>query len=363
MKFNTLLLAIVLLGGSLYAMKDPNNEAQENLELLWQIALPASNAPYLELFKNVCILDLSSRALGELPKEISSMFLLKNLDLSYNNLKELPASVGSLKKLKKLNLRDNWFTKVPPCITNCKNLNTLCLDNNRLTTLPKSITKLQRLRKLHCAGNILIALPPALGKISNLKELDVSCNKLTSLPLSLRYLTNLSQVNLTQNPWGFENKAPSTLMTLYYIAGKSCIRSAYNALLTLKKAKKQPKLRKKLQALYKKATSNTISYASIPVTLATDSKIYEMIKKATSRYTLNASNLQNPTTEALLVLRAHVDFMRWFIHLAYNKTLYNTNPLNTHKVPQDVKKYLWTFTKTPSNKHTGSSSEAKDTSL
>ena len=151
MKLRNLLFALCLIGGTFYAMDDPDKQVQDaQLELLWQLALdPKAPQPHLALLKNVCILDLSSRALGQLPGEISSMLCLRKLDLSYNLLKDLPHSLGSLKKLKKLNLRGNLLTQLPACVTDCKKLSTLCLDNNGLATLPECISNLQRLRRLH----------------------------------------------------------------------------------------------------------------------------------------------------------------------------------------------------------------------
>ncbi len=195
---------------------------------------------------------------------------------------------------------------------------------------------------------ILVALPEELAKIAPLQELDVSCNKLQSLPLSLRCLTNLTKVNLSQNPWSGQYDTPSLLMTQYSIAGRSCIRAAYNALQILKKTDQHPKLCRKLKDLYRKATYGDLSYAAIPALLATNIKVDDALRTATSRHTLRASKPNNPTIETLLVLRVHLEFMRWFMTLLHDKELHCTNPLDTQQTPKDVKWYLWQFASSPS---------------
>lgn len=63
-------------------------------------------------------IDLRSKGIKEIPREIGELENLRYLDLSYNNLASLPPEISNLKKLRYLDLRENPKLPISPEILN-----------------------------------------------------------------------------------------------------------------------------------------------------------------------------------------------------------------------------------------------------
>jgi Leucine-rich repeat (LRR) protein len=167
-------------------------------------------------------LDLSQRALTELPPELGQLDTLRTLYLYNNQLRYLPPEIGQLKALQELvignnKLRwlpaeiaqltvlrglyapDNQLNRFPPDITQLSALYALGLSNNPLTRLPPEIGQLTHLRELYLDNTQLHSLPPELGQL-NLAVLDVSHNHLSCIASELALLTDLRVLDLRHNP-------------------------------------------------------------------------------------------------------------------------------------------------------------------
>ena len=72
-----------------------------------------------------------------------------------------------------LNLDSKELTQLPSKIRKLKNLQELYVRNNKLTSLPKELFQLKNLQKLMLGENHLIMIPAEIGNLANLEELDL----------------------------------------------------------------------------------------------------------------------------------------------------------------------------------------------
>ncbi|MDM8524007.1 COR domain-containing protein [Desulfococcaceae bacterium HSG8] len=144
-------------------------------------------------------LDISKRALRQLPRKITHLENLKVLDLSYNKLRELPEEFANLKNLRVLDLSYNEFKELPAEITELRELSQLSLSYNKLTDLPETFSKLRNLNFLNISFNQLADFPEAITKLRNLAQLDLKNNRISEVPGEISQLRNLSQLNLKNN--------------------------------------------------------------------------------------------------------------------------------------------------------------------
>ena len=99
-----------------------------------------------------------------------------------------------------LNLTWRALTELPESIGNLTNLTTLLFRDNQLTTLPESFGNLTNLTKLSLGNYQLTTLPDWIGNLTNLTELCLYDNQFTTLPESIGNLTNLTYLTLSDNP-------------------------------------------------------------------------------------------------------------------------------------------------------------------
>jgi Leucine-rich repeat (LRR) protein len=100
-------------------------------------------------------LDLSYRALTEVPFGLAEFQMLETLNLSHNQLIDLGGALLNLKALRTLDVSDNWLVEVPRVIPLLSNLEALDLSGNRLTAVAIEMIVLPRLRTLKLCGNPL----------------------------------------------------------------------------------------------------------------------------------------------------------------------------------------------------------------
>ena len=144
-------------------------------------------------------LDLTSRGLTELPREIGQLTGLWSLTVDKNQLATLPTEIGQLTSLERLGLGDNQLAELPPEISQVTRLEWLWLRHNQLTRLPPEIGQLTSLQSLYLQGNRLTTLPPEIGQLTSLQQLDLRDNQLTRLPPEIGQLTSLHSLDLQGN--------------------------------------------------------------------------------------------------------------------------------------------------------------------
>ncbi|MFN0214818.1 MAG: leucine-rich repeat domain-containing protein [Saprospiraceae bacterium] len=152
-----------------------------------------------DLKPEIRILDLSGKALTEIPAEVFQYQQLEFLLLSNNNLDSLPAQIGELKHLTIMDLGANHLTSLPAQIGELKHLANLSLGGNQLTSLPEQIGELRNLTYLNLRGNQLTNLPAQIGELKHLTHLSLGLNQLTSLPVQIGELRNLTYLSLGFN--------------------------------------------------------------------------------------------------------------------------------------------------------------------
>ncbi|GJN25356.1 hypothetical protein PR202_gb13175 [Eleusine coracana subsp. coracana] len=115
---------------------------------------------------NTIYLDLSSNYLtGEIPEELASLDLLRNLNLSRNNFHgSIPNSVGAMQFLESLDLSRNKLSgEIPESLSNITFLSYLDMSCNNLTGRIPSGSQLDTLYAAYpsmYAGNIGLCGPP-----------------------------------------------------------------------------------------------------------------------------------------------------------------------------------------------------------
>ncbi|HHD84009.1 MAG TPA: GNAT family N-acetyltransferase [Campylobacteraceae bacterium] len=135
--------------------------------------------------------------LGALEPQTESPEMVKRLDLSDKALEQLPEAIGMLEGLVALNLSNNLLAELPESISKLTSLTTLNIRRNRFTELPASIGTLP-LRSLNANGN-RIDDASVLKQCRDLRVLDLSVNMLASLQGAIDPENELRVVNLSCN--------------------------------------------------------------------------------------------------------------------------------------------------------------------
>jgi Leucine-rich repeat (LRR) protein len=110
------------------------------------------------------ILNLSNIGLEELPPEIDTLVVLRELYLPYNQLRTLPPEIAKLENLEVLQLNYNEITYLPPEIASLHKLKWLELASNQLSYLPDEFENLTNLCMLNLRDNQLTHLPTIIHK-------------------------------------------------------------------------------------------------------------------------------------------------------------------------------------------------------
>ncbi|KAM1346881.1 hypothetical protein ACFX2H_035877 [Malus domestica] len=115
------------------------------------LTLKGAELVYNKTLKFVKSIDLSSNNLqGEIPEEISNLFLLGTLNLSMNQLTgKIPSKIGNLHLLETLDFSHNHFSgHIPQSLSSLTSLSHLNLSYNNLTGRIPSGSQLQTLNDL-----------------------------------------------------------------------------------------------------------------------------------------------------------------------------------------------------------------------
>ncbi|KAJ3014555.1 hypothetical protein HKX48_005089 [Thoreauomyces humboldtii] len=135
-----------------------------------------------ERTKSPASLNLSDRALSQLPPEIGLLVSLERLGLSNNLLASLPVEIVRLSALRYLNLRSNQIRDFPTAICGLGSLEILDLSRNKMRKLPPTLGALMNLKVLSLARNRLQQIPTYVGRMSQLKVFKLEHNPLSWPP-------------------------------------------------------------------------------------------------------------------------------------------------------------------------------------
>lgn len=122
-----------------------------------------------------------------------------SIDIASKNLSELPKQLSNLKNIVSINLLGNKFNSFPTVLCKLTTLDEISLSSNKLTSVSKEIGQLKNLRILIMNYNQLDELPNEIGELTNLLYLEIGNNKLKSLPAEIKYLTNLQELHIERN--------------------------------------------------------------------------------------------------------------------------------------------------------------------
>lgn len=117
-----------------------------------------------------------------LKESIYEIYYLPEIDLNTKNIHEIPKEIKILKNLQILNVSNNFIKIVPKEIGNLINLQVLDLSNNHIEILPVAIGNLTKLKKFDLGSNRLKTVPKEIGNLINLDNLLLFSNKLEEIP-------------------------------------------------------------------------------------------------------------------------------------------------------------------------------------
>jgi len=137
--------------------------------------------------------------LSEVDESIGVLRSLTDVDFSENNIQDISFKVfRHLKKLETINLCRNQLYNLPEEIGTIPMLKELNVDMNRIETLPESFTKLKGLTVFSCSMNKLREVPHKLGLLLNLRVLNLEGNQLYRLPEGMGQL-HLQELKVSHN--------------------------------------------------------------------------------------------------------------------------------------------------------------------
>ncbi|XP_075455666.1 leucine-rich repeat-containing protein 2 isoform X2 [Ascaphus truei] len=179
---------------------------------------------YVQMFRELKVLDMFQNKLTCLPPELGCLNNLKELNVSFNNLNSIPPELGNCANLEKLDLSGNLelvelpfelsnlkkatfvdvsankFSSIPICVLRMSSLKWLDISNNNLKDLPQDIDRLDQLETLLLQKNKITYLPAGLANISTLRMLVVSGDSLVEIPTALVENPYLKYVKILDNP-------------------------------------------------------------------------------------------------------------------------------------------------------------------
>ena len=159
-------------------------------------------------------LSISYQELQTIPDALFSFpHSMLRLNLSHNNLTELPPEIGSLILLRDLDLSSNRLQKIDPAISTCIRLRRLSLSNNELVGVPSELNACAMLEEINLTHNCLEEIPETLAKLPALSELRLDDNNLTQLPTNLSLMPTLSVLTCTNNNSALDDMIPANIQS------------------------------------------------------------------------------------------------------------------------------------------------------
>ena len=164
-------------------------------------------------------LDLKHNKITRINRKLYDIETLIRLDISHNELTKLPKGVDDLRLLQELYLNNNQLKKLHKDLASLKRLKILDLSENQITTLPVGSTGWRRIEKLDLSNNKLSELPYIMKSLRRLKYLDASYNRIKVSPIALVGMRSLNYLDLSHNnimiiPSGIGNLKKLTKLNL-----------------------------------------------------------------------------------------------------------------------------------------------------
>jgi Leucine-rich repeat (LRR) protein len=151
----------------------------------------------ISYFKGITVLDFSENELTTLPKELLKLKQLEELYLNDNQFSVLLLEEGELENLKVLDLSGNQLTAFPEGINKCENLVSISLDHNQLTSF--YLDKIKGCQKLDALMLTYNQISKVSGQLKNSRPLTLGLNNNQLGTLSSRRLSK-GQITLGGNP-------------------------------------------------------------------------------------------------------------------------------------------------------------------
>lgn len=162
-------------------------------------------------FNNLRILNLESNKLNNIPQAIFQMSSLMFLTIKSNNIMSLSSSISNLKKLKYLCICQNQIANIPKEINELKNLEGFCMHRNKLSFIPETIGRLNKLKTLTFSNNYVEHIPKSIIDLNNLKSLEIENNNIKEIDLAILKSTNLNELAFDDNLFKFIIDNPNLL--------------------------------------------------------------------------------------------------------------------------------------------------------
>ncbi|XP_076346434.1 leucine-rich repeat-containing protein 40-like isoform X1 [Tachypleus tridentatus] len=161
--------------------------------------------------EDVTSVDLSKNALADVPSSLSTLSMkISELILAFNKFSSLSPVVGNFSRLLYLDLRNNQLNNLPLELSTLTLLKEVNLCNNRFEEFPSVIFTFEKLEILLASDNkIRIVNVSGLAKLPVLTVLDLQNNDISNVPPELGKLRQLRSLQLEGNP--FRNPRPSIL--------------------------------------------------------------------------------------------------------------------------------------------------------
>ncbi|MGB0983258.1 MAG: leucine-rich repeat domain-containing protein [Saprospiraceae bacterium] len=153
----------------------------------------------VEQFKNLSDANFSYNNLKKIDKEILHRTNLENLDLQKNSIQRIPKSLFDATTLLTLNISHNQLSKIPNGIDELNILQELNLSHNKIRKTSKDLALLKRIKVIDLSYNVIEKLPVEYAGWRRLEKLNLSNNKIKSFPVKLRNLKRLKYLDLSHN--------------------------------------------------------------------------------------------------------------------------------------------------------------------
>ncbi len=271
-------------------------------------------------------LNLSDKALSEIPSEVFLCTNLKKLKLSNNQLTKIPLAICKLHKLEVLDLSNNKLYQLHAGIFRLERLKTLVLSNNQIKSLPKQINNLKQLKILILQNNDIESIDN-LTILPNLEKLNINHNKIKSLNW-LQNCLSLKSAWIGNNPiQEFTYQNIKTLQNLKHLFTLSVFNDDFNRnpeYLSLAKLKGNILYSEEYRTIMKFSNNNNIA-----------------IKKTEMMEHKSISNMEPIKNKKVFVVHGHNDIIK--INVARTLEKLGLEPIILHEQPNTGKTIIEKF--------------------
>jgi len=142
--------------------------------------------------KRVTKLDIKSKQIKKIPKEIRHLVNLKKFYCFNNQLKKIPKEIRYLTKLQEFQCSVNQIKKIPKEISHLTQLQIFWCNGNKIKKIPKEISYMTQLQELRCYDNQITTIPIEIINCRQLKYFYFDNNEIDYIqPQIIRWLNNL----------------------------------------------------------------------------------------------------------------------------------------------------------------------------